>query len=139
MDEKQECKEASCSSEKMKKSKNENHNWPSGLWCQPSLVIILHSIQPRTNTSPKPTFLLLLLLLKFSINNLQRRIAFWHSRCQILIPILRNQDIILDPDTTDGIIFVKKILIDVFCVLGIFEVDFFEGVAGEITVEKVSE
>lgn len=105
---------------------------------QPSLAIIWITFSPKDHL-PKPTFLLFLLLLKLPINNLQRRIAFRHSRRQILIPILRNQNIILDPDSTNRIVLIKQILINILGVLRVFEVDFFEGVAGEVTVGKMGE
>ena len=80
---------------------------------------------------PKPTFLLLL-----PINNLQRLITLRYIPRQILIPILNNKDIILDPDAPNRVVLVEELCVDVFGVLGVFEVDFFKGVAGEITAQS---
>ena len=43
-------------------------------------------------------------------------------RCQILIPVLRDQNVVLDPHTADIPVFVEDIRVDVFAVDGVLQV-----------------
>jgi hypothetical protein len=81
-------------------------------------------------TSPEPAPLLLL-----SIDNLQSFITFGYILRKVLETILSDKEIVLDPDATNRVVLVKELCVDIFCVFGIFEVDLFEGVAGEVTME----
>jgi hypothetical protein len=58
------------------------------------------------------------------INNPLHLIHILHSRRQILIPILRNQDIILDSDASNIPILIQYIEIDICCMNGISQVRF---------------
>jgi hypothetical protein len=56
------------------------------------------------------------------INNPLHLIHILHGRRQILIPFLRNQDIILDSNTSYVPVLIQYIEIDICCMNGISEI-----------------
>lgn len=64
-------------------------------------------------------------LLQAPVDNLQRLLPFRNSPCDILIPILRNQDIIFDAHASYRVVFLQEVGVDVFGYALVLQPDFF--------------
>jgi hypothetical protein len=70
-------------------------------------------------------------LFEISADDLTRLLAFGSSG-KDLISIFCDEDVVFYPHAANRVVFLKEGGVDVYRVAGVFEVDLFKGVAGEI-------
>jgi hypothetical protein len=98
--------------------KSKAHQLYDCTYCAPFAGLKIQSLIYKLNRISIPTF-------SYSspmINNPLHLIHILHGRRQILIPFLRNQDIILDSNTSYVPVLIQYIEIDICCMNGISEI-----------------
>jgi hypothetical protein len=86
-----------------------------------------HKTTKASDILEEPTLPLLYpskLLFALPINNSQRLLALGRRR-QILISVLRDQDIVFDPHASHRVVLLQELLVDVLRIFGILQVDVF--------------
>jgi hypothetical protein len=93
------------------------------------LKLLLLSLKCRTPIShiAVPT----LHLFEISADDPTCFLAF-RSSGQNVIPVFCDEDVVFYPHAADRVVFLEEGSVDVYRVVRVFEVDLFEGVAGEI-------